>query len=97
MIEQFIKCLGIYPIGCVVELNMGHIGIVVSASEKSKLRPIVMLVLNSKHEQFPKPKLVNLAHPKWKNGNQKLEVKRILNRNDYDFNIKNIVMNESVI
>lgn len=97
MIEKFIKCLGIYPIGCVVELNLGHVGIVVSASEKSKLRPIVMLVQNSKHETFPKPKLINLAHPKWRTGDQKLEVKRILSKNDYDFNIKDIVMNESII
>ena len=97
MIEKFIKCLGIYPIGCVVELNLGHVGIVVSASEKSKLRPIVMLVQNSKHETFPKPKLVNLAHPKWRTGDQKLEVKRILSKNDYDFSIKDIVMNESII
>lgn len=97
MVEQFIKCLGIYPIGSVVELNVGQVGIVVSASEKSKLRPIVMLILNSKKEQFPKPKLINLAHPKWHNGEQKLEVRRILSKNDYDFNLKNIVMNESVI
>ena len=97
MIEKFIKCLGIYPIGCVVELNSGHVGIVVSASEKSKLRPIVMLVLNSKRETFPKPKLINLAHPKWRTGAQKLEVTHILSKNDYDFNIKDIIMNESLM
>ena len=97
IIEQFIKCLGIYPIGCVVELNMGHVGIVVSASEKSKLRPIVMLVLNSKGERFPAPKLINLAHPKWRSGAQKLEVKNILSKKEYNFNIKDIIMNESFI
>lgn len=97
IIEQFIKCLGIYPIGCVVELNLGHVGIVVSASEKSKLRPIVMLVLNSKRERFPMPKLINLAHPKWRTGAQKLEVNSILSKNEYDFNIKDIIMNENII
>ena len=97
MIEQFIKCLGIYPIGCVVELNMGHVGIVVSASEKSKLRPIVMLVQNSKRERFPTPKLINLAHPKWRTGAQKLEVKSILSKNEYNFNIKDIIMNDNVM
>ena len=97
MVEQFIKCLGIYPIGCVVELNMGHVGIVVSASEKSKLRPIVMLVQNSKREKFPKPKLINLAHPKWRTGAQKLEVKCILSKSEYDFDIKDIIINENVI
>lgn len=97
IIEQFIKCLGIYPIGCAVELNLGHVGIVVSASEKSKLRPIVMLVVNSNGDRFPTPKLINLAHPKWRTGAQKLEVKRILSRNEYNFNIKDIIMNENVI
>jgi len=97
IIEQFIKCLGIYPIGCVVELNLGHVGIVVSASEKSKLRPIVMLVLNSKRERFPMPKLINLAHPKWRTGAQKLEVKNILSKNEYNFNIKDIIRNENII
>ncbi len=97
MIEKFIKCLGIYPIGSVVELNLGHVGIVVSASEKSRLRPIIMLILNSKRERFPKPKLINLAHPKWSTAEQKLEVKRILSKNEYDFRIEDVVMNESVI
>jgi len=95
MIEKFIKCLGIYPIGCVVELNLGHVGIVVSASDKTKLRPIVMLVLNSKQERFPAPKLINLAHPKWRSGAKKLEVKRILSNNEYTFDIKDIIANES--
>jgi len=97
LIENFIKCLGIYPIGSVVELNLGHVGIVVSASEKSKLRPIVMLILNSQRERFPTPKLINLAHPKWSTDAQKLEVKRILSKNEYDFKIEDVVMNESVM
>lgn len=97
MVEQFIKCLGIYPIGSVVRLNLGHVGIVVSASEKSKLRPIILLVSNSKGEVFPKPKLVNLAHPKWRSGDQKLEVKTILGKDEYDFSIKDIIKNENII
>lgn len=97
IIENFIQCLGIYPIGSVVELNLGHVGIVVSASEKSKLRPIVLLILNSKGESFPSPKLINLAHPKWKTGAQKLEVKRILSKNEYDFNMKQVIANENII
>ena len=56
-----------------------------------------MLVQNSKREKFPKPKLINLAHPKWRTGAQKLEVKSILSKNEYDFNIKDIIMNDSVM
>ncbi|MFK5912784.1 MAG: hypothetical protein QM484_00295 [Woeseiaceae bacterium] len=97
MIENFIKCLGIYPIGSVIELNLGHVGIVVSASEKTKLRPIILLMLSSKGELFPKPKLINLAHPKWSRGAQKLEVKCILNKEEYNFKIEDIVKNENFL
>lgn len=97
LIENFIKCLGIYPVGSVVKLNIGHVGLVVSASEKSKLRPIVMLIQNSKGERYSTPKLVNLAHPKWRKEPHKLEVSQILSKNEYDFEVKDIVMNENII
>jgi HD-GYP domain-containing protein (c-di-GMP phosphodiesterase class II) len=41
---NFIKCIGIYPPGAIVELNSGHVGIVISANTNNKLRPKVLLV-----------------------------------------------------
>lgn len=97
IIEQFIKCLGIYPIGSVVELNMGHVGIVVSASEKSRLRPILLLMQDRKGKRYDVPKLINLAHPKWHEGGKKLEITRILSKQEYNFNIKQIIANEDLM
>lgn len=42
----FIKCIGIYPPGAIVELNTGQVGIVISANINNKLRPKVLLVRN---------------------------------------------------
>lgn len=97
LIEKFIKCLGIYPIGSMVELTTGQIGIVVSASEKSRLRPIVLLVESGKGERYTMPKLINLAHPSWSKGAQKLEVKRIIEKNESDINLPQIIKNETLI
>lgn len=97
MVEQFIKCLGIYPIGSMVQLNLGQVGIVVSASEKSRLRPIVLLVINSKGERYVKPKLINLAHPRWRQGNQKLEIRKILGNEACDIDLPQIIKDESLI
>lgn len=97
MVEQFIKCLGIYPIGSMVQLNLGQIGIVVSASEKSRLRPIVLLVINSKGERYVKPKLINLAHPRWREGKQKLEVRKIINNDECDIDLPSVIQDESLI
>lgn len=97
LVEQFIKCLGIYPIGSMVQLNTGQTGIVVSASEKSRLRPIVLLLINSKGEYYSRPKLINLAHPKWARGAQSLEIHKILESSECDINVPGIIANESFI
>ncbi len=97
LVEQFIKCLGIYPIGSMIQLNLGQIGIVVSASEKSRLRPIVLLVINSKGERYVKPKLINLAHPRWREGKQKLEIRKILQNDECDIDLPSVIQDESLI
>ena len=37
LIEQFIQCLGIYPIGSIVELNTGDVGVVIEVDPKSQV------------------------------------------------------------
>ena len=40
LVEGFIKCIGIYPVGSIVELNTGHTGVVVKLNELNRLNPI---------------------------------------------------------
>lgn len=97
LVEQFIKCLGIYPIGSMVELNTGHIGIVVSASEKARLRPIILVVINKNGKRYDVPRLLNLAHPQWSKEENLLEVKRIVSSHETDLDMHQIVANEALI
>jgi putative nucleotidyltransferase with HDIG domain len=97
LVENFIKCLGIYPIGSMVELNTGHIGIVVSASEKARLRPIILVVINKNGERYDVPRLLNLAHPQWKNKENLLEVKRIVSSHETELDMHQLVANEALI
>jgi len=97
LIEQFIKCLGIYPIGSMVQLNTGQTGVVVSASEKSRLRPIVLLLINSKGGRYSRPKLLNMAHPKWAHGPEALEIDKILQSGECDIDVPSVISNESII
>ncbi|MGD8525599.1 MAG: HD-GYP domain-containing protein [Thioalkalispiraceae bacterium] len=97
LVEQFIKCLGIYPIGSMVQLNTGQTGIVVSASEKSRLRPIILLLINSKGENYTRPKLINLSHPKWARGPKALEIQTILQTSECDIDVPKVIANESFI
>jgi len=97
LVENFIKCLGIYPIGSMVELNTGHIGIVVSASEKARLRPIILVVINKNGERYDVPRLLNLAHPQWSKQENLLEVKRIVSSHETDLDMHQLVANEALI
>ncbi len=47
LVEKFIQCTGIYPVGSAVELNTGEIGIVIAQNLERRLRPRVMVILDA--------------------------------------------------
>lgn len=95
MIEDFIKCLGIYPMGSLVELTLGQVGVVISTSEKSRLKPVIMLVLDNEKKFYKQRKLINLANPRWSTGAQALQIKRILPPNTYGIDVRRIIAEET--
>ena len=46
LVEQFIQTSGIYPIGTLVELTDGQVGVITAVHSLKRLRPSVMLLLN---------------------------------------------------
>lgn len=78
LVEDFIKCLGIYPIGSVVELSSNEIGIVITVKPGKNLLPTVMIVKDSKGVACYPPKVVNLDNAKDKQGVQQLFVVKVI-------------------
>lgn len=96
LIESFIKTIGIYPVGSVVELKTGHIGVVVRLNEDNKLKPVIMMILNRNKEYYPKRKLVNLASSVWNQRESKPEIKRIAEPKEFNIDVKAIIDEESL-
>lgn len=96
LIQQFIRTLGIYPIGSIVELNTGHIGLVVKLNEEHRLKPVVMLIINRQREFYTRRKLVNLASAIWEKKEDRPEIKRILDAKEFNIDIKKIIDEESL-
>ena len=96
LIEQFIRTLGIYPIGSAVELKTGHIGLVVKLNEGHRLKPVVMLIMNRNREYYPRRKLVNLASTIWNQKAGKPEIKRIVDAKEFNIDVKKIIDEESL-
>ncbi len=61
LVEKFIQCIGIYPIGTVVRLNSGEVGVVAAINRNYRLKPYVVLALRADRTAFHDTPIVNLA------------------------------------
>lgn len=46
MVDQFVQAVGMFPTGCLVELNTGEVAVVTAQNNYQRLRPEVMIILN---------------------------------------------------
>ncbi|MEQ1807510.1 MAG: HD-GYP domain-containing protein [Burkholderiaceae bacterium] len=60
--QAFAKSLGIYPIGSLVRLQSGRLGVVVDQSSKSLLMPLVKVFFSTRSQLHIPPEVVDLSH-----------------------------------
>jgi len=66
LVEQFIQCVGVFPVGSVVELNSAEVGLVITQNLVRRLKPRVMIVLDAKGAPMRPHKILDLDRdPKW--------------------------------
>jgi HD-GYP domain-containing protein (c-di-GMP phosphodiesterase class II) len=61
LIEQFIQCVGIFPVGGFVKLNTGEIAVVVQRNQIVQLKPRVMILTDPKGNKLPHPQTLDLS------------------------------------
>ena len=61
LVERFVQCLGIYPVGTTLRLTNGATGIVVSHNRSNRLRPVLMMVTDSQGQPYRRRAILNLA------------------------------------
>ena len=61
--QAFVKSLGIYPIGSLVKLSSGRLGVVVSQSGKSLTMPLVKVFYSTKSNLRVVPEVIDLSSP----------------------------------
>lgn len=60
LVEQFIQCIGIYPVGSVVQLNSGEIGVVIAQNRVRRLQPRVMVLLDAQSQPISPHRILDL-------------------------------------
>jgi HD-GYP domain-containing protein (c-di-GMP phosphodiesterase class II) len=60
LLEQFVQCVGLYPIGAIVELGTGEVGVVIQQNRVQRSRPRILLLLDSDKAHLPGYKVIDL-------------------------------------
>jgi len=97
LVSQFIKYMGIYPIGSIVELNTGQVGVVVADNKLNQLLPVILLLLDEDKQAYQMSKYINLASSTWINMEARPYIDRIVDPDSYGLDIPMIMRTESKI
>ncbi len=60
LVEQFAHCIGMFPVGSLVELNTGEIAIVLTHNRTQRLLPSVMIICDAKKAPYVNPVTIDL-------------------------------------
>lgn len=61
-VDQFVQCIGLYPVGTLVELNSGEVAVVVSQNRIRRLKPRVMILLGPDKKPNAYPQTLDLLY-----------------------------------
>lgn len=64
--QAFVRSLGIYPVGSLVRLESGKLGVVIEQGEQSLLKPKVKVFFSTRSQAYLKPEIVDIARSREK-------------------------------
>ena len=85
LLQQFIKCIGIYPPGSVVKLSSGKLALVLENSPKKPLLPKVKVFYHSVHQHHIPPKVLDLSRQ------QEEQIDSCIDLKKYGLDVKNYI------
>jgi putative nucleotidyltransferase with HDIG domain len=71
-VQAFMRCVGIYPVGTLVLLESGRLGVVTEPHETNLLAPTVNVFFSTKSNTYIKPQIVDLSKPLGMGGGDKI-------------------------
>lgn len=84
LLQHFIKCMGIYPVGTLVKLNNERIGMVLEQNENSPIKPIVRVFYSTRGNHYLEAKDVNL------NSETSMRIEKPVLASEYRIDVKAI-------
>jgi HD-GYP domain-containing protein (c-di-GMP phosphodiesterase class II) len=91
LVQEFIRCIGIYPAGSLVELANGAVGVVASHTQNSRLRPVVMLLIDPDGKTLPQRPMVNLDSLAKTDGSAGWQIDRVVSPGEYGLDLADVI------
>lgn len=63
LVRQFIRCIGIYPVGSLVQLESGRLGVVIETNEDDQRLPVVRIMYHTRFRMPIRVETLDLARP----------------------------------
>lgn len=83
VVDQFIQCIGLYPVGTLVELNTGEVAVVISQNRVRRLKPKVMVLLGPDKSPNRYPPTLDLLYDPPAGNGEVYRITRALASNSY--------------
>jgi len=80
LVEQFIQCVGAFPVGSVVELNSGEVGVVITQNLVKRLQPRVMVVQDANGNPLHPHKILDLVKEPKATADEPYRIRRTLDQ-----------------
>lgn len=84
IVEQFIQAVGLYPVGSLLELNRGDVGVVVDVYASRRLRPKLLMLLDVNKESISEVVYLDLLKDGVDRDGNDIEIKCCLAPGSYD-------------
>ncbi|MEX6631867.1 hypothetical protein SGI36_21700, partial [Providencia rettgeri] len=63
LVQRFIKCLGVHPVGTIVKLTNERLALVTEGNHQNPIKPKVKIFYNAKHNHHVTAKDIDLTSP----------------------------------
>ncbi len=60
LVDQFVQCVGLYPIGTLVELNTGEVAVVIQQNQVRRMKPRLLILLAEDKTLMRRPRNLDL-------------------------------------
>jgi HD-GYP domain-containing protein (c-di-GMP phosphodiesterase class II) len=94
MVEQFVQAIGVFPVGSMIELTSGEVGVVVAHNRIRRLEPKVLVLSNPDKSPLAQPLERDLFKEGRAKGSKPLRITRGLPSGAYGFKLRDYYLDE---